>query len=159
MQGTKYKRVIPQNDFIDRLGLSGEAVRPTWDEVWMDTARVIARRSMDPRHKVGAVIVTDDNTQVLAVGYNGDQKGGLNCVESSEPGMSGFLHAEVNALIKCDYNIHKPKIMYLTLSPCPMCAKAIVNGGIKQVVYAEEYRDTRGIDLLRQCGVEVRRHI
>jgi dCMP deaminase len=106
---------------------------------------------------VGAIIITDDNTQMLALGYNGDHAGGPNRRESDEPGCSGFLHAEINALIKCDYNTSKRKVMYVTLSPCRMCAKAIVNARIQEVVYGEEYRDTSGIDLLRASGVVVRR--
>jgi len=148
----------PTNDFLDHLRITEKPARPSWDEVWMETAVGISKRSLDPRHKVGAIIVTDDNTQVLAVGYNGDHRGGPNAVSSTEPGMSGFLHAEVNCLIKCDFNNPKRKRMYLTLSPCEMCAKAIINGGITEVVYLNEYRDLSGINLLRKCGVVVRRH-
>lgn len=148
-----------KSDFNDRLRLPEEEEhsRPTWDEVWMATAKNLSRRSLDPRFQVGAVIVTSDNTQVLAVGYNGDQKGGSNRVESTEPGCSGFIHAEINALIKCDYNNPKRKVMYLTLSPCKQCAKAIVNGGIEEVVYETEYRDKTGINLLTKTGVKVRK--
>lgn len=147
-----------RSDFNDRLRIDEtEHVRPSWDEVWMETAKTLARRSLDPRFQVGAVIVTDDNTQVLAVGYNGDQKGGSNQVESFQPGCSGFIHAEINALIKCDYNNPKRKVMYLTLSPCKQCAKAIINGGIDEVVYNEEYRDLSGINLLTTSGVKVRK--
>jgi len=150
--------VIPKNDFLDRLSPPSEPTRPSWDDVWMETAKTISCRSLDPRHKVGAIVVTDDNTQVLSVGYNGDHRGGPNCVESTEPGMSGFLHADINCLIKCDFNNPKKKRMYLTLSPCRQCAKAIINGGIREVVYLEEYRDTSGINLLRESGITVRRH-
>ena len=131
--------------------------RPTWDETWMGICRAVSQRSPDPAHKVGAIIITDDNTQMLALGYNGDHAGGSNIRESDEPGMSGFLHAEINALIKCDFNTAKRKVMYVTLSPCRMCAKAIVNARIDEVVYAEVYRDTSGIDLLRGAGIRVRR--
>ena len=72
-----------------------------------------------------------------------------------EPGKSGFIHAEINALIKMDYNNPKPKTLYITLSPCTQCAKAIINGGIQRVVYLNEYRDKSGIDLLSQNGIEV----
>lgn len=121
-------------------------------------AVIISQRSLDPRSKVGAIIVTDDNTQVLSVGYNGDQKGGSNHVESFEPGCSGFLHAEINALIKCDFNVPKRKKMYLTLSPCKMCAKAIINGGIDEVHYLNEYRDLSGVTLLKESGIFVKKH-
>ena len=132
--------------------------RPKWDDIWMEFAGLIARRSYDPRYQVGSVIVTDSNTQVLAIGYNGNYSGGPNEVESTAPGESGMLHAEINALIKLDYNDRHDKIMYLTLSPCRYCAKAIINGGINEVVYREQYRDTSGLDLLRSAGVKVRQH-
>ena len=130
--------------------------RPSWDEVWMKTATILSERSYDPRHKVGAIIVTEDNTQVLAVGYNGNYSGGPNCVESIEPGESGMLHAEINALLKLDYNIPKSKKMYVTLSPCRMCAKAIVNSGIAEVIFKEGYRDNSSIDILESSGIVVR---
>ena len=76
--------------------------------------------------------------------------------DSEEPGQSGFLHAEINALLKLDYNNPKRKKMYLTLSPCQMCAKAIVNAGVDEVVYHEEYRDTTGIQILKDSGVQTR---
>lgn len=132
--------------------------RPAWDEIWMDFAQSISRRSYDPRRQVGAVVVTEQNTQVLAVGYNGNYSGGPNEVESTNPGESGMIHAEINALLKCDYNSPSKKIMYVTLSPCRMCAKAMVNSGIKEVVYDVEYRDVSGLDLLLAAGVAVRRY-
>ena len=129
--------------------------RPDWDSIWMDFAHSIARRSYDPRFQVGSVVVAEDNSQVLAIGYNGDHKGGPNEVDSDEPGKSGFIHAEINALIKMDYNNPKPKKLYLTLSPCIQCARAIINGGIKKVFFDVSYRDLSGIELLKQNGVEV----
>jgi len=129
--------------------------RPSWDLIWIKFAQSIAARSVDPRTKVGAVIVTDDNTQVLAVGYNGDHKGGPNAIESVIPGESGLIHAEINALIKCDYNSHQKKIMYVTVSPCILCSKAIINAGISKIVYCNEYRDSTGVKFLKQEGLEV----
>ncbi len=130
-------------------------MRPSWDSIWMDFAETISKRSYDPQFQVGCCIVTEDNCQVLAVGYNGNHKGGPNKRESEEPGHSGFIHAEINALIKLDYNNPKKKKMYLTLSPCRACAKAIINGGISKVYYKTGYRDCSGIELLQDCGVEV----
>ncbi len=132
--------------------------RPMWDDIWMNFAHLIAKRSYDPRYQVGSVIVTDTNTQVLAIGYNGNYSGGPNEVESTAPGESGMIHAEINALIKLDYNCPNRKIMYLTLSPCRNCAKAIINGGISELVYQEAYRDTSGLELLKSAGVKVRQH-
>jgi len=132
--------------------------RPEWDSIWIEFASNIARRSIDPKHKVGAVIVTTDNTQVLALGYNGDHKGGPNCRDSMKEGASGLIHAEINALIKCDYNNPKDKKMYVTLSPCEVCSKAIVNSGIKEVIFLERYRDTKGICILEESGVITRQY-
>ena len=133
--------------------------RPSWDQIWSEFADMISQRSVDPKHKVGVVIVTDDNTQVLSVGYNGDQKGGPNCRESLERGHSGFIHAEINALIKCDYNHPKRKKMYMTLSPCDVCAKAIINAGISEVIYTEVYPASNGINILKKASVVVRKHV
>ena len=131
-------------------------MRPAWDKIWMDFASNIARRSPDPNFKVGCCIVSQDNCQVLAIGYNGDHKGGPNCRDSLETGKSGFIHAEVNALIKCDFNNPKPKKMYLTHSPCPVCAKCIVNSGIEQVLYINDYKpDMSGVEILRECDISV----
>ncbi len=135
----------------------GKKMRPEWDNVWMRTAHIISERSYDPRHQVGAVVVTEDNTQVLAVGYNGNYSGGPNQVESETPGESGMIHAEINALLKMDYNNPKYKKLYVTLSPCRQCAKAMVNAGIDEVVYDEEYRDTSSIEILLDAGIKVRK--
>ena len=131
--------------------------RPSWDEIWMTFAKNISRRSCDPRYQVGALIVTDDNTQVLSVGYNGNYAGGPNETESDIPGESGMIHAEINALLKLDYNNPKYKVMYITLSPCRMCAKSIINSGISEVVYDEEYRDTSGLQILKKSSIIVRK--
>jgi dCMP deaminase len=131
--------------------------RPSWDQIWISFAKTISERSYDPRNKVGAVIVTEDNTQVLGIGYNGGWAGGPNEVESLEPGMSGMIHAEINALIKMNYSHHKGKKLYVTLSPCRGCAKAIINGGIDSIIYLDDYRDSSGIDLLLEGGVWVKK--
>jgi len=133
--------------------------RPSWDNVWAEVAISISKRSYDPRYQVGAIVVTSDNTQVLSVGYNGNYSGGPNEIESDVPGESGMIHAEINCLLKMDYNNPKKKVMYLTLSPCRMCAKAIVNAGISEVVYLEDYRDKTGLDILSEAGVECRRYL
>jgi len=146
---------MKNNDFLDDLRFHMQE-RPDWDSVWMNVADVISQRSADPSFRVAAIVVTSDNTQLLALGYNGDQAGGDNVRESSVPGESGFIHAEVNALIKLDYNNPKKKIMYVSMSPCKMCAKAIVNAGISEVVYKEKYRDMRGIEILVAAGIRVR---
>jgi dCMP deaminase len=133
----------------------GSVERPSWHSIWMQVADVIAQKSIDPRLKVSAIVVSGDNTQVLAIGYNGDQRGGANRVESLEPGKSGLIHAEENALIKLDFSFPKRKVMYVTSSPCDMCAKKIINAGIDEVVYRDEYRDRSGIERLHDAGIKI----
>ena len=89
------------------------------------------------------------------MGFNGNYRGGPNEPESDIPGQSGMIHAEVNALIKCDYNFNRKKIMYLTHSPCPLCSKLIVNADISSVIYDVDYRDLSGLQILRNSCVEV----
>lgn len=129
--------------------------RPSWDKIWMQMAETIAQRSHHPTFKVGALIVTSDNTQLLALGYNGNATGMSNVPQSDEPGCSGLLHAEINALLKLDYNNPKDKVMYLTLSPCQNCAMAIINSGIKKVVYKAKYRDDTGIKMLKSVNIKI----
>jgi len=129
--------------------------RPSWDKIWMQMAETIAQRSHHPTFKVGAIIVTSDNTQVLSLGYNGNAKGMSNVPQSDKPGCSGLLHAEINALLKLDYNNPKSKVMYLTLSPCENCAMAIINSGIKKVVFKEKYRSIKGINILEAANIKV----
>lgn len=132
-----------------------ETLRITWPETWMSIAKVVAQRSYDPRLKVGSIVVSADNTQMLSIGYNGNYKGGPHEPESLDAGQSGFIHSEANALIKCDFNFGKKKHMYLTHSPCRACAKLIVNAEIARVVYDVPYRDTSGLEILTSMGIEV----
>jgi dCMP deaminase len=122
----------------------------------MNVARGLAYdRSHDPRLQVCAIVVPEDNTGILAMGYNGDYRGGPNAIESLDPGKSGTIHAEQNALVKCPFHFPMKKHMYLTHSPCIMCSKLIINAGLSRVVYDQQYRDLTGLDLLRSAGIEV----
>lgn len=147
---------IPQYSKLDDP--RREKCRPGWHETWMSIARTVAERSYDLRLKVGAIVVSDDNTRLLSLGYNGNYRGGPNVPDSVDPGQSGFIHAEVNALVKCDYSYSRNKVMYLTHSPCIQCAKLIVNANIAEVVYDEEYRDPMGLKILNDCGIVVNRY-
>lgn len=130
--------------------------RVDWAFTWMKIARTLAEdRSYDQRLKVAAIIVAADNTQLLSLGYNGNYRGGPHEHESTEPGKSGFIHAEINCLVKCDFNFHKQKHMYVTHSPCRDCSKLIINAGISRVVFDEQYRDTSGLNLMKAMGIEV----
>lgn len=141
---------------VSCLSLSqDQSNRPSWPEIWMSIAKNIAMRSYDTRLQVGAIIVSEDNAHMFSMGYNGNYKKGPHEPESCEPGKSGFIHAEVNALVKCDFNTYKKKHMYLTHSPCRSCSKLIINADISRVVYDIPYRDQSGLELLRSAGIEV----
>src|ERR671936_1800090 len=99
------------------------------EEVYMRMAEQLAKRSTCERKRVGAVITTGDLTQVLGIGYNGNARGLPNRCDSSEPGRCGCLHSEANALIKAGAGT-PGKIAFVTLSPCLMCAKMIVNSNV-----------------------------
>ena len=133
--------------------------RPSWDDTWMKVVNAIAERSNDETFKVGAVIVTRDNTQAIAIGYNGNAPGLPLVKESDEPGKSGYLHAEENAIIKMDFHHHAKKVLYVTLSPCVMCCKRILAARIDEVVYKDRYRDVSGLSILESQGVIVRQYV
>jgi len=123
------------------------------EEVYMRMAEQLAKRSTCARSQVGSVITTGDLTQVLGIGYNGNARGLPNTCDSPEPGRCGCLHSEANALIKA--GAHVPdKIMFVTMSPCVMCAKMVVNSNVRRVYFRTAYREPAGVEVLRQGGVE-----
>jgi dCMP deaminase len=124
------------------------------EEVYMRMAEELAKRSTCARNQVGSVITTGDLTQVIGIGYNGNARGLPNHCDTSEPGRCGCLHSEANALIKAGAQT-PGKQMFVTVSPCPMCAKMIINSNVARVHYRTGYRDPAGVDILRQGGVEV----
>jgi dCMP deaminase len=123
------------------------------EEVYMRMAEELAKRSTCARNRVGSVITTGDLTQVLGIGYNGNAKGLPNRCDGSEPGRCGCIHSEANALIKAGAQV-EGKLMFVTASPCVMCAKMMVNSNVRRVYYRTPYRDPAGLEVLRQAGVE-----
>ena len=123
------------------------------EEVYMRMAEELAKRSTCARSQVGSVITTGDLTQVLGIGYNGNARGLPNMCDSSEPGRCGCIHSEANALIKAGAHV-ADKTMFVTMSPCVMCAKMVVNSNVRRVYFRTAYRDPAGIEVLRQGGVE-----
>src|SRR5258708_22046752 len=124
------------------------------EEVSMRMGGERAKRSTCLRLQVGSVIATSDLTQVLGIGYNGNAKGLPNRCDSTTPGNCGCLHSEQNCLIKAGAQL-PDKVMFISASPCVMCAKMIINANVTKVYYREAYRDPAGLDVLRQGGVEV----
>jgi len=130
--------------------------RPTFEEVYMEFALSISRRSTCSRLQVGAVVTTTDFRKVLAIGYNGNASGLPNKCDSSEPGNCGCLHAEENAVINCDSSRFVDKIFFSTHLPCVMCAKRIINlGNVKKVIYKETYRIKDSVALFNASGIDV----
>jgi len=141
--------------------------RPSWDEYFMELAKVVAKRSTCIRQKVGAIIVKDK--RILATGYNGAPSGMDHCLDigclreilkvpsGERQELCRGLHAEQNAIIQAaKFGICiEGSILYTTHCPCITCAKMIINAGIKKVVYGKEYADKRGLELLKEAGIEV----
>ena len=120
----------------------------TWDEYFMGLAHLSALRSKDPNTQVGAAII-DENHRVVSVGYNGFPKG---CSDDEFPwSRSGgvlnskyafVVHAELNAILNSPRSVSGCTI-YVSLFPCNECAKAIIQSGIKRIVYeSDKYADT-----------------
>lgn len=131
--------------------------RPSFEEVYMQFAETIAKRSTCARLAVGTVITTTDYRKVLAVGYNGNASGLHNSCDRDEPGNCGCLHSEENAVINCDAPRHTEKFVFVTHLPCAACAKRLINmGNVVKVVYKNDYRKRDALDMLESVGIEVR---
>lgn len=131
----------------------GPPDRMPLEEVYMRMAEELAKRSTCARTQVGSVIATGDLTQVLGIGYNGNARGLPNTCDSPEPGRCGCLHAETNAVIKAGAQIGG-KVMFVTISPCVMCAKMIINSNVERVYFRAAYRDPAGVETLQRGGVQ-----
>ena len=140
-----------------------------WDEYFMGLAVLSSLRSKDPNTKVGACIVDSDH-KVVSIGYNGMPRGIHDCDLSWEKGEgldSKYLyvcHAEFNAILNTrDGSSLKGCTLYVTLFPCNECAKAVIQTGIKEIVYASnKYKDTVGVQastkMLKLAGVKLREY-
>lgn len=130
--------------------------RPTFQEIYMDLAHVLAARSTCKRMNVGTVITSTDYRKVLAIGYNGNAAGLPNTCDREEPGNCGCLHSEENAVINCDSPRSTEKHVFVTHLPCVGCAKRLINlGGVKKVFYRTSYRSTDSIAIMQSVGIEV----
>ncbi|MCM8758968.1 MAG: cytidine/deoxycytidylate deaminase family protein [Candidatus Omnitrophica bacterium] len=143
-------------------------VRPDWDNYFIEIAILVSKRSTCMRRKVGAVLVKDK--RILATGYNGAPSGIQHCeitgclreklrVPSGERHeLCRGLHAEQNAIIQSAYHgvSIKGSTLYITCHPCSVCAKMIINAGIKEVIISEGYPDVLAEEMLKEAGVSVR---
>ena len=121
---------------------SNNVVRPTWNDMFMQIAEVVAKRSKDPHTKVGAVIVKDNH--ILGVGYNAEPRGfSYDFDWHSKEKYDYVIHAELNAIANSTYfgNSIAGSTIYLTLSPCSECMKLLIQYGISTVYYKDKYKD------------------
>ena len=135
-------------------------LRPSREFIWMQAAQLFATRSTCLKPN-GAVLVKAN--RLISQGYNGSPSGMPHCVDLGEcevgldRGCTRTVHAEANVIcMAAKMGIPtEDSTLYCTTSPCYSCAKLLINAGIKEVIYLEEYRDPRGIELLKSCGVKV----
>ena len=133
--------------------------RASWDEYFMNIARMVATRATCDRKHVGAVLVRDRT--LLSTGYNGSIRGHQHCTEVGHMMEDGHcvrtVHAEANAIIQAAKNgvAIEGSDIYTTASPCWPCFKLIANAGIKRIVFGEFYRDERIFEHARRLGIEL----
>ncbi|MFC6592012.1 dCMP deaminase family protein [Deinococcus lacus] len=128
--------------------------RPSFDDLGLATARLWATRSADPKVQVGACIL-DRHNRVVGVGYNGRAAGEPNERESLAHGASGFIHAEVNALLAANWN-GEGHTLYVTHEPCSVCARLIVNSRrVSRVVFAAPYQEEARVSAGLPGGAEI----
>lgn len=142
----------------------------SWDEYFMGVARLASMRSKDPNTQVGACIVSDDN-KILSIGYNGFPMG---CSDDEFPwsregeGLDTkyvyTVHSELNAILNYRGGSLEGAKMYVTLFPCNECAKAIIQAGIKTLIYDEDkYASTLSVmaskRMLERAGVQCVRYV
>ena len=138
----------------------------SWDEYFMGIALISAQRSKDSSTQVGACVVSEDR-KIVSVGYNGMPTGcnddempwereGESCLDTKYPFV---CHAELNAILNSQCSL-KGSTVYVTLFPCNECAKAIIQSGIREVVYiSDKYANTPGTQaskkMLQAAGVKL----
>ncbi|MBN2831303.1 MAG: cytidine/deoxycytidylate deaminase family protein [Candidatus Omnitrophica bacterium] len=149
--------------------LKNIAKRPSWDEYFIEVAKLVAKRSTCLRRSVGVVLVKDK--RILATGYNGAPRGLKHCIDigcmrqklkipsGERHELCRALHAEQNVLIQAAlYGISvKGSSLYATNQPCIICAKMLINAGIKEIVIAEGYPDKMAMEFLKEAKIKVRK--
>jgi dCMP deaminase len=147
-----------------------KVTRPDIDEYFLKIASVVAERSTCRRHHVGAVAVKDKH--ILATGYNGAPSGQKDCLElgclrdelniasGERHEICRAIHAEQNVIIQA--SLHGVSLegatIYVTHSPCVLCAKMLVNAKIKRFVTFGSYNDDSFVDMFREAGIEFELH-
>lgn len=144
-----------------------EGPRPTWDEYFLELADMVARRSTCIRRHVGAVLVKED--RIIATGYNGAPQGlphclNVGCLRAEQNIPSGHryelcrgVHAEQNALINAArYGVSTlDSVLYCTNQPCILCARMLINAGVRRIVHQGDFDDELALEFFRQAGIEL----
>ncbi|MFI3174210.1 MAG: cytidine/deoxycytidylate deaminase family protein [Bacillota bacterium] len=143
-------------------------MRASWDEYFMEICEVVKTRSTCLRRQVGAVIVKDN--RIITTGYNGAPSGLKHCTElggcererlqipsGERHELCRALHAEQNAIIQASKlgSTTEGATIYITLQPCVICAKMIINAGIVRIVHRGEYPDPLSKSILEEAGIEI----
>jgi len=143
--------------------------RPSWDHYFFEITKLVATRSTCVRRDVGAVIVKDK--RILATGYNGAPSGLPHCLDvgclreelkipsGERQEICRGIHAEQNALIQAArFGISVDGAMiYVTHHPCVVCAKLLINAGIREICYLEDYPDELSKSMLKEAGILMRK--
>ena len=142
----------------------------SWDEYFMAVAKLAGMRSKDPNSQVGCCIVSADN-KILSMGYNGFPQGCSDeefpwARESDDPLKTKYVyvtHSELNAILNYRGGSLEGSKLYVSLFPCNECAKAIIQAGIKTVIYdCDKYDGTPSVIaskmMFQAAGVEFRRY-
>lgn len=141
--------------------------RPSWIKYFMDITELVAKRSTCLRRAVGAIIVKDK--QILSTGYNGAPSGIRHCSEvgclrdrlkvpsGQRHELCRGIHAEQNAIIQAAYHgvSIKGATLFCTNLPCSICAKMIINAGIKKIYYRSGYADEMSAEMFTEACIEV----
>lgn len=134
--------------------------RASWQEYFMNIAKIVSERSTCDRAYVGCVLVNKDN-RIVSTGYNGSISGNPQCDEVGHTMRDGHciatIHAEMNALLYCAKEgiSVKNSVCYVTHFPCLNCTKALIQAGISKIYYENGYRiDEYAVKLLNRNNIE-----
>lgn len=143
--------------------------RPSWDEYFMEVAFLVSKRATCIRRKVGAVLVKDK--KILATGYNGAPSGLKHCIDigcirqklgipsGQRHELCRGLHAEQNVLLQAALygTSTKDSVLYITNQPCVICAKMLINAGIREIIIADGYPDEMSEKFLKEAKIKVKK--
>lgn len=136
--------------------------RPSWDRYFVAVAQAAATRATCRRAQVGCVLV-GAGRDILATGFNGALSGDAHCLDvgceiGPHGGCTRCQHAEANAVARAAYRGTSigGATAYVTLSPCRDCARLLYAAGVRDIVYATEYRDTAHLWALARLGMRFR---